>query len=675
MLSKSKLVLLGATALAVVGTGVTASADPMPKERSLANLKYELIGRNDIYAYGKLDQYSQAPFLDELVAAGKLPAVADRLPEEPIIFKTAAMSDGVGEYGGVFRHVIGGRPEGWNWMAGQHQGWGGINMAMQECLVRQGPRWQIKGEDQTGPLPNLVQSWEWNDNHTELTLHLMKGVKWSDGDPFDTEDIRFWWEDNVEDPKVASRMPAGSFAPGAKLTIIDDATFKFNFDNPQSETLIESLAYIQGCPGPSHVLKPNHPKYNKDATYESYTKSLPNDVLPPVVLGAWVPIVHKPDELVVMRRNPFYFKVDEKGQQLPYYNEMHFRLSTWGDRTAQAVAGTGDFSNMEDPGNYVEALKQSRSPDSPVKANFGPRVLSWRLDLNFAVNGTDDEYGKSLRKLFREKDFRLALSHALDRDAIGQAVARGPFAYPYTAGFATGSPYYDAESTDFQPFDQAKAEALLDGLGVKDSDGNGVRNLPGSGEDVVINVTFANNRNEDRKQLDAMVSQLEEIGIRLLPKGIDDTNMEAIRTGGAFEALFQRRPMILPTRETCDNLPSGDGCPYHHKAFNGEKDLLDFEKELAAAYQTFISSHDAAEKVEATKVMQRLITQNAYEIGTVSMPAALLVNKRVRNAHPGTPVFMYEWAEDSVIRERLWTPKDLQKKEILPGKIADYNKK
>ena len=675
MLLKSKFILLGATALAVAASGISASADPMPKERSLSKLKYELIGRDDIYSHGKLESYSQAPFLKELVSAGKLPPLAERLPEEPIIFKTSAMSDGVGEYGGVFRHVIGGRPEGWNWMAGQHQGWGGINMAMQECFVRQGPRWQVKGEDQTGPLPNLVQSWEWSDDRTELTLHLMKGVKWSDGDPFDTEDVRFWWEDNVEDPKVSSRMPAGSFAPGAKLTVVDEVTFKFNFDSPQSETLLESLSYIQGCPGPSHVLKAHHPKYNKDATYESYIKSLPNDVLPPVVLGAWVPVVHKPDELVVMRRNPYYFKVDEKGQQLPYFNEMHFRLSTWGDRTAQAVAGTGDFSNMEDPGNYVEALKQSRSDDSPVKVNFGPRVLSWRLDLNFAANGTDDEYSKALRKLFRMKDFRLAMSHALDRDAIGQAVARGPFAYPYTAGFATGSPYYDAESTDYHPFDQAKAKALLDAIDVKDTDGNGIRNLPGGGEDLVINVTFSNNRNEDRKQLDAMVSQMEEVGIRLLPKGIDSTNMEAIRTGGLFDALFHRRPMILPSRETCDNLPSGDGCPYHHRAVNGEKDYLDFEKELAAAYQTFISAHDAAEKIEATKAMQRLITQNAYEIGTVSMPAALLVNKRVRNAHPGTPVFMYEWAEDAVIRERLWSPKDQQKKEILPGTIAEYNKK
>ena len=438
---KLKPALLGATACLTVAASIPAGAEPMPPEKSLSSLKYDLIGRDDIYGYGKLDSYSEAPFLSKLVKDGKLPPVAERLPEEPIIFKTSAMSDGVGTHGGVFRHVIGGRPEGWNWMAGQHQGWGGINMAIQECLVRQGPRWQIKGEEQTGPLPNLVKSWTWNDDRTELTLNLMKGVKWSDGDAFDTEDVRFWWEDNVEDEKVSSRMPAGSFAPGAKLTVIDEYTFKFDFDAPQSETVLESLAYIQGCPGPSHILKAKHPKYNPDVTYESYTTALPADQLSPVVLGAWVPVVHKPDELVVMRRNPYYFKVDEKGQQLPYFNEMHFRLSTWSDRTAQAVAGTGDFSNMEDAGNYVEALKQSQSADSPVAVNFGPRVLSWRVDLNFAVDAAEDDYSKELRKLFRETDFRLALSHALDREAISQALARGPFGYPYTGGFAPGSPH------------------------------------------------------------------------------------------------------------------------------------------------------------------------------------------------------------------------------------------
>ncbi|MEY2991192.1 MAG: hypothetical protein RI946_586, partial [Pseudomonadota bacterium] len=461
-----------------------ATADQMPAERSLSGLQYELIGRGDIYSYRALDSYNQAPFLDALVSEGKLPPVSERLPAEPLVFSTAAMSDGLGEYGGVFRHVIGGRPEGFNWLAGQHQGWGGINMAVQECLVRQGPRWQVKAEDQSGPLPNLAKSWEWNAEMTELTMHLVEGIKWSDGDAFDTDDIAFWWNDNVENENVASRIQAGSFGGGANLDVIDAYTFKFTFPSKQSNTVIEGLAYIQGCPGPSHVLKASHPTYNASATYDSYLNAMPADNVPYPVLGAWVPVEHKADEIVILRRNPYYWKVDEAGNQLPYINEMHFKLTTWDDRTTQALAGTGDWSNMENPGNYVEALKQSQDPNSPVSAKFGPRTLAWRIELNFAQNMAEGAYDKELRGLFRNTDFRAAMSHAIDRDAVGQALARGPFAYPYMGGFASGSPYYHAEATHYTPFDQGKAAELLAGLGLKDTDGNGVLNLPETGEDL-----------------------------------------------------------------------------------------------------------------------------------------------------------------------------------------------
>ena len=651
----------------MLSVSTLAFADAMPPEQSLSGLEYELIGRDDIYSHGALGSYSQAPMLDAMVAAGTLPAVEDRLPAEPIVFKTGAMVDGVGEYGGVFRHVIGGRPEGWNWMAGQHQGWGGINMAMQECLVRQGPRWQVKAEDQTGPLPNLAQSWSWNDTGTELTINLMQGVKWSDGDAFDVEDVRFWYQDNVQNESIASRMAKDSFGGGADMEVIDDHTFKFVFSSPQAETVIENLAYIQGCPGPSHVLKDQHPDYNSDATYDSYTQALPNDVTPPVVLGAWVPVVHRPDELVIMRRNPYYFKVDESGQQLPYYNEMHFRLSTWGDRTAQAVAGTGDFSNMEDPGNYVEALKQSQDDASPVRANFGPRVLAWRLTLNLDAAGAVDEAEKAMRSLFRETDFRLALSHALDRDAIGQAVARGPFAYPYVAGFASGSPYYDAGSSYYHPFDQAKAGALLDGLGVTDTDGDGIRNMP-SEANLVIPVQVNADRANDNKQLEATASQLAEIGISLQVRGFDQTTIDTNITSGEYTASYSRENVILPTREGCRSWPTGSNCPH----FNDGGDRLPFESELEAKLTAFQASDDAAEQAQLARDMQKIVTENAYTIGTIQIPAALLVNKRIRNAHPGTPVFMYEWAEDGVVRERLWTPAGLQEDEVLPDTIAEY---
>jgi len=99
---------------------------------------------------------------------------------------------------------------------------------------------------------------------------------------------------------------------------------------------------------------------------------------------------------------------------------------------------------------------------------------------------------------------------------------------------------------------------------------------------------------------------------------------------------------------------------------------MGFEQELADAYAAFVASSEAAVRADIAKTMQALITQNAYSIGTVQIPAALLINKRIKNAHPGTPVFMYEWAEDSVIRERLWTAAADQETELFPGTIAEY---
>lgn len=667
--------VLGSLLAGVCGAALwapIASADPMPAEKSLSGVQYDLIGRDDLYTYQSLPSYNQAPFLDDLVAAGKLPPVAERLPKEPVVFKTGAMVDGMGEYGGVFRHVIGGRPEGFNWLAGQHQGWGGINMAVQECLVRQGPRWQIKAEEQTGPLPNLAKSWEWNADMTELTMHLIEGAKWSDGDPFDTADIAFWYNDNVQDENIASRITAGAFGGGATLEVIDDYTFKFTFPTAQSNTLIEGLAYIQGCPGPSHVLKDKHPKYNSAATYDDYLNAMPANEVPIPVMGAWVPVEHRPDEIVIMRRNPYYWKVDEAGNQLPYINEMHFKLTTWDDRTTQAVAGTGDFSNMENPGNFVEALKQSQDPNAPVSAKFGPRTLAWRIELNYAANMAATEYEKELRNLFRNLDFRKAMSHAIDRDAVGQALARGPFAYPYMGGFASGSPYYSADATFYTPFNQEGAKAILADLGLKDTDGNGVLNLPGTGEDLVIDMVYKAQRNEDRKQADAVTSQLAEVGIRVLPKSVDETSFDPMRNSGDFTAILQRANFILPTRETCGNLPVSDICPAFHLTGAEGRDLLPFEQELSDLVAQFSATDDAAAQAGYANRMQTLLSENIYNVGLVQIPAALLVNKRVKNAHPGTPVFMYEWAEDSVIRERLWVPADQQIDELLPNTVAQY---
>jgi len=666
------IALLSGISFAGLASTAAIAQGMMPPEESMSSLSYELLGRDELWTYRALDSYNEAPYLAELVAEGKLPPVEDRLPSEPLVMLTGAMSDGIGEYGGVFRHVIGGRPEGWNWMAGQHQGWGGINMAMQECLVRVGALWQVKAEDQSGPLPNLAKSWDWSDDRKQLTLNLIQGARWSDGDPFDAEDVRFWWDDNVLDENVAAWMPPNGMGEGTTMSVMDDFTVQFEFVEPQGPSRVQSLAYIQGCPGPSHVLKSLHPTYNSDATYDSYRNALPSDQLSPVVLGPWVPVVHRPDEIVIMRRNPFYWKVDEAGNQLPYMNEMQFKLTTWSDRTTQAIAGTGDFSNMENPGNYVEALKQSLAEDSPTKAQFGPRVLSWELALNFSeTRGVENDVDAELRGLFRDKNFRVALSQALDRDGIGQSIARGPFTYPHSGGFSVGSPFYDQDSTVYYAFDQDKAIAMLDDLGLADTDGDGIRNMPGTGAELEIDLAYDSSEPTDKKMVDAVVSMLGEVGIRIIVRVVDD--IETVADSGNFNMIERRHHWLIPTRQTCDYLPISANCPDWNLADeNGDRVLFDWEQEMVDAVNTIQATWDPAEAAEAAKVIQKNWTENVYTIGLTQAPAALLINKRIKNAHPGTPVFMFEWAEDGVVRERLWVAREDQIDELLPETIPQY---
>ena len=120
--------------------------------------KVNYVGRSDLYEYKALPSYSEPEYITKnFVDKGRLPPVKDRLPKEPLVFKTGNMPDGIGVYGDALRHVIGGRPEGWNYQAGQIQGWGGIDIGMYECLTRTAQLFQIKADDME-PLPNLAKS-------------------------------------------------------------------------------------------------------------------------------------------------------------------------------------------------------------------------------------------------------------------------------------------------------------------------------------------------------------------------------------------------------------------------------------------------------------------------------------------------------------------------------------
>jgi peptide/nickel transport system substrate-binding protein len=108
----------------------------------------------------------------------------------------------------------------------------------------------------------------------------------------------------------------------------------------------------------------------------------------------------------------------------------------------------------------------------------------------------------------------------------------------------------------------------------------------------------------------------------------------------------------------------------------GEMDLLPFEEEMVKVVNAFIGSRDPAERVELMKQYQKLYTENVYAVGLTAYPGALIINKRFSNIPAGAPIYMYNWAEDNIIRERVFVPADKQigaelHPNTLPGALGD----
>ncbi|MEM9626184.1 MAG: ABC transporter substrate-binding protein [Pseudomonadota bacterium] len=674
--------LVGAPASAVNADMMSPTTPPEPANFA-AQQEPIFVNRSDIQEYRALDTYVEPDFVKAFVDAGKLPPVGERLPSEPLVYKTGNMPDGVGAYGGVMRHVIGGRPEGWNYLGGQSQGWGGIDIGMYECLTRTGPLFMVNPDD-LQPMPNLAKSWAWSDDGKTLTVDLIEGARWSDGDPFDTEDIAFYWDDVIMDPEVVPLNGASqaTYADGV-LTVTGPYTFELSFDSPFPESVLYAMAYGHFCPGPSHVLKPHHPNHGGES-YDAFRNAFPTEQMGFPVLGAWVPVEYRSDDIIVLRRNPYYWKVDEEGQQLPYLNEVHYRLSTWADRDVQAVAGTGDFSNLEQAENYVESLKKAADASAPARLAFGPRTISYSIYPNLSGNGwgEPDDRAQAVRELNRDADWRMGISYAIDRQRLGESLVKGPFTVPYPGGLLPGTSFYDADSTVYYPYSIETAKAHFEKAGLSDTDGDGFYNWPegSSAGDGNVNVTIlhTNDYQTDKNLAEGVVAMLEDVGISATVNSLSNNDRDAARDSGRFDFNLIRndKELITVVQNTAQLAPVGPNSARNsHKAnAAGELDLLPFEQEMVDALNAFISSRDADERIALMQTFQKLYTENLYGIGLTAYPGALIINKRFANIPAGAPIFMYNWAEDNIIRERVYVPADAQQDyELHPGTLPSAN--
>jgi peptide/nickel transport system substrate-binding protein len=673
--------LLGASMLAVHAQELAAPTTPPDPTPFAAQSLPVFVDPSDIYVYKALPAYHEPDWVTKnFVDTGKLPAVKDRLPKEPLVYLAKNMPDGIGVYGDVMRHVIGGRPEGWNYAGGQSQGWGGIDIGLSECLTRTGPLFEVNA-DKLEPLPNLAKSWDWSTDGHELTMHLIEGAKWSDGVPFTADDVMFYWNDNIKDPHITPLNSAGpdSFGVGTTLEKVDDYTVKWTFKDAFPKQYLYTMAYGGFCPGPAHLLKPQHPKYSKN-TYDQYKNAFPPEFLNMPVMGAWVPVEYRSDDIVVMRRNPYYWKVDEDGNQLPYLNELEYKLSTWADRDVQAVAGTGDFSNLEQAESFVEALKHAALPSSPARLQFGARTIGYSLLLNFSANGwgAPDARGQAIRELNRNVDFRKAITYAIDRQHLGDSLVKGPFTAIYPGGLYAGTAYYDKASTVYYPFSLESAKAELKKAGLVDTDGNGIVNFPKDapgvgGQDVSVTVLDNGDYQTDKSLGEGVVTAMQAIGIRVIINTQAGNAVQDIQQNGKWDwQVFRNQSELISVVQNTSNLaPTGGQTEFQHRAGpDGKVDLMPFEQQMVDVVNKFISTSDPEQRVDLMKQYQKLYTENINAVGLTQYPGALIINKRFANIPKGTPIFMFNWAEDSVIRERVFVPKDKQQNyELHPNTL------
>jgi peptide/nickel transport system substrate-binding protein len=516
-------------------------------------------------------------------------------------------------------------------------------------------------------------------------MELISGAKWSDGDPFDSEDVIFTWEDMILDPNVNSWTSRTSWQiDGEDITLeaVDADTIKWTFPKPFPVAYLFNMDFLDFSVSPAHWLKPKHPKYNPDMDYVSFENCMPPNDLPVPTMGPWVPVEYKTDEFMVLRRNPYYWKVDEAGKQLPYLDEVTFEKGDSGvGRTLNTMAGTGDHANLENPGVFVETMKRMQEPDAHFYVEWGPEMLAFDLRLNLSATlGVTDDRAKELRKLFRDFRLRRAISHAIDREGVAQSVVRGPFLRPFTGGIFPGSLYYDRSVVAYYPYHPESSKELLADIGFKDTDGDGILNWTSGaleGQNLIIQIVTVEDQAASCQIAEALVPMLAEVGIQINYRPLKSSVRDDAYVTGEWEMCVDRTgsEFGVPFTKYRDIAPLTDQAPnWHRTSTDVPRELLPFEEDLIKIVTEFAAEPDFDKRKALMSQYNKIFTENLYMVGTVIGRYGLALAKRFQNVPVGTPPFFYQWTWGNVQPDQVWVKPEDQLQQTMPETIPIYKK-
>lgn len=590
---------------------------------------------------------SEPPELAAKVAAGALPALALRLPQPPAVVGLDGAGQAPGRHGGTLRLLM-----------SQPKDTRMLMVYGYARLVGYDPDWNL--------VPDILERIDVEADRV-FTLHLRRGHRWSDGQPFTAEDFRFYWQNVANDPTLSPGGPEQALLAEGRppqFTVLDETTVRYAWDAP-NPFFLPALAGArpQELYLPAHYLKRFHTRYadpaqldkavaaegqrNWAALFAKRNHGYQNDNPELPSLQPWVLATPPPSSRFVFTRNPYYHRIDAAGRQLPYLDQVAITLASAALIPAKTAAGEADLQARHLAFENYTVLKQG-------EGRSGYDVRLWR-----SARGTELALYPNLtvadpvwRTLLQDVRFRRALSLAIDRHEINEVLFYG-LARPGNDTVLPESPLYRPEyDTSWARFDLAGAAALLDQIGLTARNPAGIRLLPdGRPAEIVVETA-----GEDPLQvavLELIRDSWAKAGIRLLIKTEQrDVLRNRVFAGLAMMSVWYGIENGLATAETAPSelapLSQQQLCWPKWGKFaetggrSGEPPTLPEAVELVRLHQAWLHAPAGQERAAIWQRMLAIRADAVVSIGTIrGVPQPVVVSRRLRNV-PQQGIYNWE---------------------------------
>ncbi len=470
----------------------------------------------------------ESPLLAELVSAGKLPPVAERVGPEPLVWEGC---EGIGRYGGT-------------WIAAEGE--------LVSASTRYSAATLVKWSPQGYPVvPHIAKRWEISTgpdgqpDYLSFTFWLRRGMRWSDGAPFTADDILYWWECEANDPEINSAPPPFMLVngrPGRVEKLADDCV-RFTFPEPHGLflDLAASARGLEICGSPRHYLRPYHPRVGDPAKIQQALAARRLNSAKTLYLGQlkhpsntehprlwpWIYRQYTPNPPFLLVRNPYYWVVDTAGNQLPYIDARHLEDRSRDVAVISVAGGEFTFSVSSFRGEDYSLIMGGRE-------RGGYEVYHWyradraydtvSINLNLKTDYADRERRREAElkaRLLQDRRFRQALSLALDRREIIRAQYNGMIEPAQVAPGPDSFFYYPPLYRSFTEFAPERANQLLDELGLTKRDEDGYRRFA-DGTRLTLMLNFCSwYRPASTAQF--MEEQWAGVGLRVVPRMIENS--------------------------------------------------------------------------------------------------------------------------------------------------------